>query len=136
MSQPEENNKMIEQVLEKMRKILNPGDYDLGSQPESFSDNDKQAWEELGKLVDEVSEITSTKNRPTGPTIKYKRKVITIDYDTNQDGAVTQLIDELESQYQYQLAEYSENMNFSHDTYIVVDKLDGTGEERLLVDHN
>jgi bifunctional pyridoxal-dependent enzyme with beta-cystathionase and maltose regulon repressor activities len=38
----------IEMVLDAMHKIIDPGQYGLGTEPGSYADNDKAAWEKLG----------------------------------------------------------------------------------------
>lgn len=43
-------------ILEDMDRILSPGDFGLGTEPGSFPDDDKAAWEALGKLKDELQE--------------------------------------------------------------------------------
>ncbi len=49
------NRKELEEALWKMHKIVHPGEYGLGSEPESVLD-EKDAWERLGTLLDEALE--------------------------------------------------------------------------------
>lgn len=43
-------------VLEDMEKILFPGEFGLGTETASFPENDKGAWEALGKLTKELQD--------------------------------------------------------------------------------
>jgi len=47
-------NRKQEKIIEEMRMIVFPGDYGLGSEPESIPDDNKKAWERLGELLDEL----------------------------------------------------------------------------------
>ena len=47
----------MEQVLTDMHRIIDPGEYGLGSEPASFADNDVEAWTRLRQLVDEAFEV-------------------------------------------------------------------------------
>ena len=53
----EENFQDLEEVLMKMHKIINPGEYGLGSEPESVPDDDKAAFEQLGVLLDNALKL-------------------------------------------------------------------------------
>lgn len=44
----------IQELWTAMHKIVVPGEYGLGNEEGSFDRDDKHAWEELGKLLDEM----------------------------------------------------------------------------------
>lgn len=47
----------IQQILEEMHEIMNPGEYGNGSEPESIPNDDKKAWETVGDLRDELESL-------------------------------------------------------------------------------
>jgi hypothetical protein len=47
----------LSDVLVAMHKIIIPGDYGLGTEPESIPHDDKKAWQKLGELIDEAMKI-------------------------------------------------------------------------------
>jgi len=48
-------------LLDEMHKIVFPGEYGLGSEPESVPD-DKAAWERLGKLIERAQDALVTRH--------------------------------------------------------------------------
>lgn len=52
-----EKRKRIELVMVRMHKIISPGEYGLGTEPGSYADNDKLAWEHLGKLYNQLERL-------------------------------------------------------------------------------
>lgn len=57
----EDQQKRLRDILEQMRKIVDPGDYGLGSEKESHPDDPKKAWEQLGALLDEATDLCTVR---------------------------------------------------------------------------
>lgn len=47
----------IQQILEEMHEIMNPGEYGNGSELESIPNDDKKAWETVSDLRDELESL-------------------------------------------------------------------------------
>ncbi len=55
-------NKQVKNLLWKMHKIVQPGEYGLGSEPRSVKD-EKDAWEQVGNLLDEALKCLEERSR-------------------------------------------------------------------------
>lgn len=45
----------LNSIWSRMHMIVAPGEYGLGTEPGSIPDDDKKAWEEIERLLDELS---------------------------------------------------------------------------------
>lgn len=56
------------EILNEMHRIINPGEYGLGSEPISVPDSDKKAWERCGELLDELLQLLEGELMPKAST--------------------------------------------------------------------
>jgi hypothetical protein len=72
-----------EEILGEMHKIIMPGEYGLGNEPGSIPDNDKAAWEKLGRLHAELEASVRAEDQRLR---SFLERILEISYAGHPDG--------------------------------------------------